>query len=75
MISAAPICLLAVGDTDNIRNATADRCRFVSSDFDVPRKDAIKAYYYNKDTEKFGKIILVRIESSWRFGETARIKN
>ena len=75
MISAAPICLLAVGDTDNIRNATADRCRFVSSDFDVPRKDAIKAYYYNKDTEKFGKIILFRIESSWRFGETARIKN
>lgn len=61
IVTSAPICLLAVGDMDNIRTATTEKCRIISSDFDIPRKDAIKAYYFNKDTEKFGKVILFQL--------------
>lgn len=61
IVSSSSIVLLSVGDSENIRNATADKCRLVSSDFDSPRKDSIKAYYYNKDSEKLGKVILYQI--------------
>lgn len=57
-IPAAAIRLTAIGDTENLRAAMGEHCRLTPSAFDVPHKQAIKAYYYNKNTEKQGKVIL-----------------
>ncbi|MCB6344145.1 FtsK/SpoIIIE domain-containing protein [Enterocloster lavalensis] len=58
LLQGAPIRITCVGDAENLRNATSENCRFNSCDFDIPRDEAIKAYYYNKDSEKYGKVIL-----------------
>ena len=58
VVGATPICLLGVGELENIRSATSDSCRITNSEFDVPKKNAINAYYYNRNTDKFGKVIL-----------------
>lgn len=60
LLNAAPIHITSVGDTENIKYAMSDNIRMVSCEFDVPNRDAIKAYYYNKDTEKSGKVIMYR---------------
>ncbi len=60
LLNAAPVHITSVGDMENFKYAMSDNVRLVSCDFDVPNKDAIKAYYYNKDTEKAGKVILYR---------------
>lgn len=58
VIGECPIRLVTVGDAENIRMTTSEIVRVSFGDFDIPRKDAIKAYYYNKDTEKYGKVIM-----------------
>lgn len=58
LLNAAPVHITSVGDMENLKYAMSDNVRLVSCDFDVPNKDAIKAYYYNKDTEKAGKVIM-----------------
>lgn len=58
VISECPIRLATVGDVENIRIATSESVRVGMGDFDIPKKDAIKAYYYNKETEKYGKVIM-----------------
>lgn len=60
LLNAAPIHITSVGDMENLKYAMSDNVRLLSCDFDVPNKDAIKAYYYNKDTEKSGKVIVYR---------------
>ena len=60
LLNAAPIHITSVGDTENLKYAMSDNVRLVSCEFDVPNRDAIKAYYYNKDTEKSGKVIMYR---------------
>lgn len=60
LFNAAPVHITSVGDVENLKYAMSDNVRLVSCDFDVPNKDAIKAYYYNKDTEKAGKVIMYR---------------
>lgn len=60
LLNAAPVHITSVGDMENLKYAMSDNVRLVSCDFDVPNKDAIKAYYYNKDTEKAGKVIMYR---------------
>lgn len=58
VIAECPIRLATVGDAENIRMATSENVRIGMGDFDIPKKDAVKAYYYNKNTEKYGKIIM-----------------
>ena len=60
LLNAAPVHITSVGDMENLKYAMSDNVRRVNCDFDVPNKDAIKAYYYNKDTEKAGKVIMYR---------------
>lgn len=60
LLNSAPVHITSVGDMENLKYAMSDNVRLVSCDFDVPNKDAIKAYYYNKDTEKAGKVIMYR---------------
>lgn len=60
LLHAAPIHITSVGDTENLKYAMSDNIRLVSCEFDVPNRDAIKAHYYNKDTEKSGKVIMYR---------------
>lgn len=60
LMNVAPIHITSVGDMENLKYAMSDSVRLTSSDFDVPNKNAIKAYYYNRDTEKAGKVILYR---------------
>lgn len=60
ILGYAPIHLTAVGDMENLKYAMSDNVHLVSGEFDVPSRDAIKAYYYNKDTEKSGKVILYK---------------
>lgn len=58
VLSECPIHIAAVGDSENVRMSMSENIHIVPNDFDIPRKDAIKAYYYNKHTEKYGKVIL-----------------
>ena len=58
----APVRITAVGDMENLRCAMSDSTHLTGGEFDVPGRDAVKAYYYNKDTEKMGKVILYRPE-------------
>lgn len=58
----APIRITAVGDMENLRCAMSDSTHLTGGEFNVPGRDAVKAYYYNKDTEKMGKVILYRPE-------------
>lgn len=58
VIAECPIRLASVGDAENIRMSTSENVHVGMGDFDIPRKDAIKAYYYNKETEKYGKVIM-----------------
>lgn len=60
VVGNAPIHITSVGDMENLRYAMSDNMHMVSGAFDVPSKAAIKAYYYNKDTEKFGKVVLYK---------------
>ena len=60
LLNVTPVHITSVGDLENLKYAMSDNVRLVSCDFDVPNKDAIKAYYYNKDTEKAGKVIMYR---------------
>lgn len=57
-IQECPIRFATVGDAENIRMTTSENVYVGLGDFDIPKKDAIKAYYYNKDTEKYGKVIM-----------------
>lgn len=57
-VERSPIRITSVGDSENLRYAMADAAPAVSGSFDIMSRDAIKAYYYNKDTEKKGKVIL-----------------
>ena len=56
-----PIRITAVGDMENLRYVMSDHANLEKGAFDVPGRNAIKAYYYNKDTEKYGKVILYDI--------------
>lgn len=58
LLNAAPIHITSVGDTENLKYAMTDNVHLMSCEFDIPNRDAIKAYYYNKDTEKNGKVIM-----------------
>lgn len=58
VISESPVHIVSVGDYENVRMSMSENIHLVTGDFDVPRKDSIKSYYYNKDTEKYGKIIM-----------------
>ena len=58
IVNAAPVHIVSVGDYENVRMSMSENVRLTSCDFDVPRKDSIKAYYYNKETEKYGKMIM-----------------
>ena len=58
LLNDSPVHITSVGDMENLKYAMSDNVRLASCDFDVPNKDAIKAYYYNKDTEKTGKMIM-----------------
>ena len=60
VLASTPVYVLAVGDSENIRAAVGERYRLGNSEFDVTNNDAIKAYYYNRNTEKTGKVILFR---------------
>lgn len=60
LLNAAPVHITSVGDMENLKYAMSDNVRLTGCEFDVPAKDAIKAYYYNKDTEKAGKVIMYR---------------
>lgn len=60
LLNAAPIHITSVGDTENLKYAMSDNVRLTNCEFDVPNREAIKAYYYNKDTEKAGKVIMYR---------------
>lgn len=53
-----PIHITAVGDMENVKYSMSEHIRFSVCEFDIPSSGAIKAYYYNKDTEKAGKVIL-----------------
>jgi len=57
-VEAAPLHLTAVGDAENLRAAMPENCRVTPSEFDVPRADAICAYYSNTDSGKWGKVLL-----------------
>ena len=54
----APIHITAVGDSENLRAALPDTARITATAFDALQKDSIHAYYCNRDTEKWGKIML-----------------
>lgn len=58
ILALAPIHITAVGDSENLRAALPDTARITATAFDVPQKDSIHAYYCNRDTEKWGKIVL-----------------
>ena len=58
IVNAAPVHIVSVGDYENVRMSMSENVRLTPCDFDVPRKDSIKAYYYNKETEKYGKMIM-----------------
>lgn len=58
LLALAPIHITAVGDNENLRAALPDTARITATAFDVPQKDSIHAYYCNRDTEKWGKIVL-----------------
>lgn len=58
LLALAPIHITAVGDSENLRAALPDTARITATAFDVPQKDSIHAYYCNRDTEKWGKIVL-----------------
>lgn len=58
LLTLMPIHITAVGDSENLRSALPDTARVTATAFDVPQKDSIHAYYCNKDTEKWGKIVL-----------------
>lgn len=64
VISESPVHIASVGDHENVRMSMSENIHLATGDFDVPRKDSIKAYYYNKDTEKYGKMIMYRRELS-----------
>ena len=58
LLALAPIHITAVGDSENLRAALPDTARITATAFDVLQKDSIHAYYCNRDTEKWGKIVL-----------------
>lgn len=58
LLALAPIHITAVGDSENLRAALPDTAHITATAFDVPQKDSIHAYYCNRDTEKWGKIVL-----------------
>ena len=64
VISESPVHIASVGDHENVRMSMSENIHLATGYFDVPRKDSIKAYYYNKDTEKYGKMIMYRRELS-----------
>ncbi|MDR0839711.1 MAG: hypothetical protein LBN99_08760 [Oscillospiraceae bacterium] len=49
--------LISVGDTENIRVSVSDSiaARLVVTQYNIPRDGIVKAYYFNKDTNKFGR--------------------
>ena len=57
-INDAPIHITSVGDIENVKYAMPDAEKIVQSEFDIPNRNTIKAYYYNKDTGKNGKVIM-----------------
>lgn len=58
LLALAPIHITAVGDSENLRAALPDTARITATAFDVLQKDSIHAYYCNRDTEKWGKVVL-----------------
>lgn len=57
-VQAAPVRLTAIGDSENLRAALPENCRITFSEFDQPRKNAIRAYYCNANSGKWGKVLL-----------------
>lgn len=55
---ATSVYLMSVGDAENIRSVASENYRVCESDFDIPRPNMINAYYYNKKSGKFGKVIM-----------------
>lgn len=58
VLGEMPIHITAVGDMENVNYAMSEHIRLSVCEFDIPCSSSIKAYYYNKDTEKAGKVIL-----------------
>lgn len=58
LVNEVPVRIVSVGDYENLRMSTSENVHFTAGDFDIPRRDAIKAYYYNKETEKHGKMVM-----------------
>lgn len=52
------IYLMSVGDAENIRSVAPENYMGSESDFDIPKQSTINAYYYNKNSGKFGKVIM-----------------
>lgn len=57
-VQAASVRLTAVGDGENLRAAMPETFRAVPSEFDLPGRDAICAYYCNAESGKWGKVRL-----------------
>lgn len=55
---AASVYLMSAGDSENIRSVASENYRVSESDFDIPQNNTINAYYYNKKSGKFGKVIM-----------------
>lgn len=60
VLNDSPIHITSVGDMENLKYAMSDNTHLTTGEFDIPNKEAIKAYYYNKDTEKSGKVIMYK---------------
>ena len=57
-VTALDLCAAPGGKTTCLRAALPDTAHITATAFDVPQKDSIHAYYCNRDTEKWGKIVL-----------------
>ena len=58
LLPLLPVNITAVGDSENVNSALPDAARTLPGAFDTRQKNSIHAYYCNKSTEKYGKVIL-----------------
>lgn len=58
VMNDCPIRITTVGDCENVKLSMSENIHMISGDFDIPRNDSIKAYYYNKQSDKYGKMIM-----------------
>lgn len=53
-----PLRLCAVGDSNDLRATVGESARLTPTGFDAPVPDAVRAYYADANTEKWGKVRL-----------------